>query len=222
MTFSQKRAGAFVGILRALRSCRILDLLKHLYSRLSRYCACRHSVWKRCVMFNTIVRNTFLGFCMTLIWTVGAPIAQASDLPHGHDCATAKQVQPEAEEVVAFANASDRAVYRVVLDERGLLDVRADFGSPAAANVTLLDSSCSPIRPVGSISVMTGTVLTTPSNIWTLGPGTYFVRFEPVGAKLSGNSFSFGTNFTAHYGHDCSTAEPMKLSASNSASRDGE
>lgn len=115
-------------------------------------------------------------------------------------------------EQTAFDNAKDRAVYRVVLETRGLLDVLAIAGESNVGKVQLLDSSCSPIPAIGSgRSVVTGkdSLLTTTAGVWTLDPGGYFVRFEPSSSMVSGRLFSFEATLTPHYGHDCATAEPM-------------
>jgi hypothetical protein len=171
-------------------------------------------------MLRKMLRNMMAGLCWTLLGAVAAPAVWASDFPHGRDCATANPIQLGVEERTQLTNAKDRAVYRVVLEERGLLDVKANSDGEAA-NAELLDSACNPIGIVsGGTSISTGekALITTPSTLWTLNPGVYFVRFDAAGTKGSGNPFTFEAIFTAHYGHDCLTAEPMELAGT----KDGE
>jgi len=162
-------------------------------------------------MFKKLLPMILAVTCLTLIWAVAAPAVWANDFSHGRDCATASLLPLGTEESTVLANASDRAVYRVVLERRGLLDVRANFAN-SDANVELLDSECSPIGAVGGgTSVITGKNMsvTIPSSLWTLGPGAYFVRFDNPSIKAMSSPLTFAAVFTAHYGHDFATAEPM-------------
>jgi hypothetical protein len=164
-------------------------------------------------MFQKIIRNMFWVLCLILFVTVTAPVVRASDATHGQDCISAVQLPFGTERQTEFANRADRAVYRVVLDARGLIDIKADFGSLNAASVELLDSACTPVRAFGgpAASIGMSSVLSVPNNIWTLAPGVYFVRFGPTSSTVFGSPFSFEATFTPHFGHDCATAEPMTL-----------
>lgn len=164
-------------------------------------------------MFKRMFQLFALSFGLALIWSLAIPAAFASDVPHGRTCATAAQIQPGVWQQAALADANDRAVYRVVMDKRGLLDVRAYKPSADIGKVELLNSACEPMRMAGAgTSVVTGenSLLTTPSALWTLAPGAYFIRFEPSSNGMS-RPFTFQVMLTPHYGHDCATAEPMSL-----------
>jgi hypothetical protein len=162
--------------------------------------------------------------CFGISWIVLAPAAQAADIPHGRDCATATDAKLGTELKTTFANAADRAVYRIVLDARGLLDVALVAGESNVGNTELLDSSCVPVQLAAGVSLISGKVsaLTIPSPLWTLSPAVYFVKFHPVSAVKPGSSFNFTITFTRHYGHNCATAEPLSANGNTFASAKGE
>jgi hypothetical protein len=49
----------------------------------------------------------------------------AVDVTHGRDCSTATAVPLATKVQGAFSNSNDRAVYRITLDSRGLIDIMA-------------------------------------------------------------------------------------------------
>jgi hypothetical protein len=170
-------------------------------------------------MFKRILRNPLPVLCLALLWAIATPIALASDVTHGRDCATATAVKLGVDERVILDGAGDRAVYRFGLDNRGLLDIQITSGNSSGLNAELLNSSCNVMRSVsGGVSRVTGkpALITVPGNMWTLDPGLYFVRFSPAAKPAFRSSFTFATVFTPHYGHDCATAEPMGLSMTKS------
>jgi hypothetical protein len=170
-------------------------------------------------MFGKILRNPLPVLCLALLWAIATPMALSIDLTHGRDCATAAQVKLGVEQKVFLDGASDRAVYRIALDKRGLLDISTSSGNSAYISAELLNSSCNVMRSVsGGVSRVTGTpaLITVPGNLWTLDPGLYFVRFSPAAKPAFRSSFTFEAVFTPHYGHDCATAEPMGLFTSKS------
>ena len=79
-------------------------------------------------MFKTTLGNVLMILGFGISWIVLPPAAQAADIPHGRDCATATEAKLGAEVSTTFANAADRAVYRIVLDARGLIDVAVIAG----------------------------------------------------------------------------------------------
>jgi hypothetical protein len=176
-------------------------------------------------MLKTTLKNTFWILALGTLWILLTPAASsAADLPHGRDCNTATAIQFGAKVETAFSNSGDRAVYRVVLNARGLLDVMMSDGDAHVGDVELLDSSCQPLRLGAGPSMITGRIskLSIPSPVWTLGPGTYFVRLSPSSRAVWGARFGFEAAFRPHFGHDCATAEPVSASNSGSASIDGE
>jgi hypothetical protein len=112
----------------------------------------------------------------------------------------------------------------MVLDQRGLIDIWTDAASFDVWAIDLLDSSCKTIPGVSAgSSAVTGTYskITVPSmnvmpgqSVWTLAPGAYFMRLHPDPARVSQVPFTVHSKFTPHYGHNCQTAEPVKLTGS--------
>jgi hypothetical protein len=156
--------------------------------------------------------------------TVSAATAAAADISHSHNCATATEIGVNSDTRAALFDSTDFAVYRMVLDRRGLIDVWTDPGSFSVWDVDLLDSSCQLIPDVqAGKSFITGeySKITVPSfnikpidNVWTLPAGVYFIRLHPDPVLKGGEPFVFHTKFVAHYGHDCKTAEPLPASGS--------
>jgi hypothetical protein len=176
-------------------------------------------------MSKTALKNVLWILALGSLWVLLTPAASsAADLPHGRDCGTATSIHLGAKVETAFSNSSDRAVYRIVLNTRGLIDVVMSDGDANVGNVELLDSSCQPLRLAAGTSMITGRIseLTIPSPIWTLGPGTYFVRLYPSATAVWGARFGFEATFRPHFGHDCATAEPVSANSSGSASINGE
>jgi hypothetical protein len=156
---------------------------------------------------------------------MSTPIVHAAGLDeHGRNCTSATPLAPGEQVTTAFSDTSDRAVYKVVLDRRGLLDVWTDPDTMDIWTMDLLDASCRPIKAVsGGMSVVTGDYarLTIPSTdllneevVSTLGPDTYFIEIRADSIDVFGDVFTLHTRFTPHYGHECATAEPMALNSS--------
>lgn len=148
-----------------------------------------------------------------------------ADIAHGHDCLTAGQIPVNGDTRAVLFNSSDSAVYRLVLDERGLLNVWTDPGSFSVWDVDLLDSSCELVPGVlpGTSVISAGqySKISIPSlnikpndSVWTLPAGVYYIRLHPDPVLKGGEPFVFHTKFVAHYGHDCATAEPVPASRS--------
>jgi len=147
-----------------------------------------------------------------------------ADTPHGGDCATATTVELNTEGRGSFAGTDDRAVYRIVLPRRGLLDVWTEPGNLDLSDVQLLDSSCNEVPGVGPGDSVVGNGymrITVPhlnlkpaESVWTLDPGVYFLRFIPDPVDVFGDPFVFHTNYIPHYGHDFKTAETIAVPAS--------
>ena len=175
-------------------------------------------------MFRKISRLFILGFSIIGIVTLTAPSAKADDLSHGHDCATAKQILPNSLNHGVLTDSTDIAVYRLVLDHSGLIDVWTDPGSFTVWDMELLDSSCVVVPHVaGGVSVITGkySTITVPTfgigpddTMWTLPKGVYFIRMYPAPMLTNGEPFIFHVKFTPHAGHDCSNAESIPPSGS--------
>jgi hypothetical protein len=163
-------------------------------------------------------------FLLVLALALSPAIVLADDISHGHDCVTASQINSNGNTRAVLFDRTDFAVYRMVLDQRGLIDVWTDPGDFSVWDVDLLDSSCRLIPNVhGGKSVMTGqySKITVPSlniqpidNVWTLPAGVYFLRLHPDPVLKGGEPFIFHTKFVAHYGQDCATAEPLPASGS--------
>ena len=121
---------------------------------------------------------------------------------HGQNCASASLLKLGGQVTTSLDNSNDNAVYKIVLDKRGSLDVWADPNTTDIRKMELLDSSCAPIEAIhGGISKTTGKYagLTVPSTdlfgaetVSTLGPGSYFVRVVAVPIDV------FGETFTVH------------------------
>lgn len=147
-----------------------------------------------------------------------------ADTPHGRDCATAATIELNTETGGTFADTDDRAVYRIVLDRRGLLDVWTEAGNFDLWDVKLLDSSCNEVPGVGAGDSVVGNRymrITVPhlnlkpeESVWTLAAGIYFLRFIPDPVDVFGDPFIFHTSFIPHYGHDFETAESIAIPAS--------
>jgi hypothetical protein len=174
-------------------------------------------------------KNFILLFFLALISIGFAPIAHAGALPqhsHAHDCSTANQISLGSDVVATLVATDDYAVYRIALNERGLLDVSIDPGAMDAWDMELLDSSCQPVPEIiGDVSLLKGNwaeitvphkdlLFPTTNSVWTLGSGVYFVRIRPNPVDVFQDQFTFHTTFIPHYGHDCATAEAIKLSNS--------
>jgi hypothetical protein len=151
-----------------------------------------------------------------------AQIAVSGQHPHGHDCMSAGEISLNSDITALLMSSADFAFYRIVLPERGLLDVSVDPGAFDAWNTELLDSSCQPVDgTLSDNSLITGRwaritiprkgMMSLEPSIWTLAPGSYFVRIKPSPVNVFREVFSFRTRFIPHYGHDCETAQPMKL-----------
>jgi hypothetical protein len=172
-------------------------------------------------------KNCILLSFLGLILIGFAPMAHAGALPqhsHAHDCATASQISLDSDVVATLAGTDDYAVYRIALNERGLLDVSIDPGAFDAWSMQLLDSTCQPVPGIiGDVSLLTGNwaeiavphkdfFFPATKSVWTLGSGVFFVRIRPNPIDVFQNQFTFHTKFIPHYGHDCATAEAVKLS----------
>src|SRR5437870_3733270 len=99
-------------------------------------------------MFTRVQKTIALGIVAAASCVLFDSSALA-DTPHGHDCATATTVELNTEARGVFADTADRAVYRIVLERRGLLDVWTEAGDLDLWNVQLLDSSCNEVPGVG-------------------------------------------------------------------------
>jgi len=175
-------------------------------------------------MFRNIGRLIIFTFSIVGILTVTAPSTKADDLSHGHDCATAKEISPNSLNHGVLTDSTDIAVYRVVLDHRGLIDVWTDPGSFSVWDMELLDASCVPVPHVaGGVSLVTGkyskiavpTVgIESDDTVWTIPKGVYFIRMHPAPVLVNGEPFAFHVKFTPHSGHDCATAESIPPSGS--------
>ena len=86
----------------------------------------------------------------------------------------------------------------------------------------LLDSSCRLIsNAIADVSLVSGRwaeitvphqgIVSTDASLWTLGPGVYFVRIRRNPFDAFQERLMFRTSFIPHYGHDCATAEPLKI-----------
>jgi hypothetical protein len=175
-------------------------------------------------MFRNIGRLLVLIVSIIGILTVTAPSAKADDLSHGRDCATAREISPNSLNHGVLTDSTDIAVYRVVLDQRGLLDVWTDPGSFTVWDMELLDAWCVPVPHVtGGVSVVTGkySKITVPAFgtetddiVWTIPKGVYFIRMLPAPVLVNGQPFAFHVKFVPHTGHDCTTAEAIPASGS--------
>jgi len=147
-----------------------------------------------------------------------------AETPHGRNCATATTLELNTEGSGTFADTSDRAVCRIVLQRRGFLDVWTEAGNFDLRDVQLLDSSCKEVPGVGAGDsvVRSGYMLVTvphmnfkpEDSVWTLDAGVYFLRFIPDPVDVFGDPFVFHTNFVPHYGHDFKTAQIISVPAS--------
>jgi hypothetical protein len=172
-------------------------------------------------MFDNIRRIVIPGIFLLWALTGPAPIARADTTPHGHDCNSATEIALNTDIRSALADKTDFAVYRMVLEQRGLIDVWTDPGSFDVSGMDLLDSSCKAVPGVfPGTSVITGqySKITVPSlnvnpaeSVWTLDPGVYFIRLHPNPARVFRKPFTIHNRFTPHYGHECKTAEPVEV-----------
>jgi len=154
--------------------------------------------------------------------TVSPASSIAADIAHGHDCSRASQIPLNSDTRAVLYDSADFAVYRMVLDERELLDVWTDPGSFSVWDVDLLDASCETVTGVSpGASVSTGeySKITVPTfnikpkeNVWTLPAGVYYIRLHPDPVLRGCEPFIFYTKFVAHYGHDCASAQPIPAS----------
>ncbi|PYS50689.1 MAG: hypothetical protein DMG13_20475 [Acidobacteria bacterium] len=168
-------------------------------------------------------KTIVLGLALVGVMILFDLIAKA-DIQHGRTCATAMTISLNTEVRGSFAGTSDRAVYRIVLERRGLLDVWTEAGNLDLWNGQLLDSSCQEVPGVGPGDSVLGDGymrITVPQmnlkpseSVWTLDPGIYFLRFEPDPVDVFGDPFIFHTNYITHYGHDFKTAEPIAFPGS--------
>jgi len=173
-------------------------------------------------------RKIFNLWLVLVLISIGLPAmayAQAvpfNQHPHGHDCMSARQISLNSDITALLLDPADYAFYQIVIPQRGLLDVSLDPGAFDAWNMELLDSSCQPVAGATSDnSLVTGKwarvtiphkgLFTSDISLWTLAPGTYFVRIKPNPVDVFQETFAFRTKFTPHYGHDCDSAEPMKI-----------
>jgi hypothetical protein len=173
-------------------------------------------------MSNNLRAALIFGICLVPGLLVSTPIALA-DGPHshGHNCATATDIKVNHDEQVVLDDTSDFAVYRIVLDRRGLIDIWTDPGSFDIWGMDLLDAFCEPVpRVSGGISAITGryskiTVptfkITPAADVFTLDPGVYYIRMHPDPSRVFHDVFTVHNKFTPHFGHDCATAEPIAL-----------
>lgn len=161
---------------------------------------------------------------IVLLWTILAltfsvTSAIAADLTHGHDCSTATDIGLNSQTRVVLFDNTDFAVYRLVLHQRGLIDVFTDPGSFSVWDIDLLDAACQvvpAIFPATSLTTGKYSEITVPSlniipaqNVWTLPSGVYFIRLHPDPVLRHGDPFLVHIKFVAHYGHDCASAEPI-------------
>ena len=172
-------------------------------------------------------RNTLILAALLIAMAIGlAPMARAAQVAqhtHGHDCQTASSVALNGESHATLTDTNDYAVYRIDLEQRGLLEVTVEPGALDIWGLELLNSSCAVIPGLYSdTSMVTGkwTALTVPHKdylqygdpmTWTLDPGAYFVRIRPNPAKVFQDEITYHTKFIAHYGHDIATAEPITM-----------
>jgi len=169
------------------------------------------------------IRITLVAIVSTVLaLSLSSVTGFAADITHGHDCPTASQIALNSDTRAVLYDSTDFAVYRLVLAERGLIDVWTDPGSFSVWDIDLLDSSCEAVPGVGpGSSMMTAeySKITIPSfaikpmaNVWTLPAGVYYIRLHPDPVLKGGEPFIFHTKFIAHYGHDCASAEPVPVS----------
>lgn len=166
---------------------------------------------------------------IVLLWiqvalTLSAASGIAADITHGHDCSTAIDIGLNSETRVLLSDNTDFAVYRLVLEQRGLLDVRTDPGSFSVWDIDLLDAACRivpGIFPATSLTTGRFSEITVPSlnnkpeeNVWTLSSGVYFIRLHPDPVLKHGDPFLVHVRFVPHYGHDCAGAEPIRIPVS--------
>ena len=149
-------------------------------------------------------RGFFLGL-LALVWASTSRAAWAVDVTPGRDCASASRIDTGVLQRGYLSGPADQAVYRVVLDQRSLMDVTVESGNLELRRVELLDSSCTPLQLRGSGNIL----FSVPTPLWTLAPGVYFIRFAGVPAPLLGLPFTFQVNLTPHRGHDCVSAESL-------------
>jgi len=156
--------------------------------------------------------------------TLSAGQGFAADIAHGHDCSTASLIALDSDTRAVLYDSTDFAVYRLVLQERGLIDVWTDPGNFSVWDIELLDSSCEAVDGVGpGTSIIMGgySKITIPSfnimpkqSVWTLPAGVYYMRLHPDPVLKGGEPFIFHTKFVRHYGHDCASAERVPASGS--------
>jgi hypothetical protein len=156
--------------------------------------------------------------------TASPATAAAADISHGHDCLAAAEIGVNSDTRAVLFDSRDFALYRMVLDRRGLIDMWTDPGSFSVWDVDLLDSSCQLIPNVhaGKSFITRGySKITVPSfnikpidTVWTLPAAVYFIRLNPDPVLKGGEPFVFHTKFVAHFGHDCATAEQLPVSGS--------
>jgi hypothetical protein len=175
-------------------------------------------------MFKRNPTNLLVMLSLAALWLSITSVAAAADLSHARDCATAMLIKPGVEVETAFSNSADRAVYRIVLETRSVIDVVLKSGDASVGNAELLDSSCMPVRLAAGRSAVTGKAaqITVPATVWTLASGVYFVRFSPAPAGKFGMPFVFEAAVRPHFGHDCASAQPLTDNGSSSASIRGE
>jgi hypothetical protein len=171
------------------------------------------------------IRTKIILFSLALLSIASTPLAHAAapgQHPLGKDCATARDISLNSDVTVTLPNTTDYAVYRMSLKQRGLLDVWIDGGTLDMWGMELLDSSCRRIPNViadeslvthrwAEITVPHKGMVSSDASIWTLAAGVYFVRIRPNPFGVFQARFTFHTKFIPHYGHDCDTAEPLKL-----------
>jgi hypothetical protein len=176
------------------------------------------------IMFRKLRMNFTLLVSLAWLLTAFTP-AEARQLaqhPHGHDCASAAEISLNSDVNATLLDTSDYAFYKIVLDQRGVLDVWIDPGVMDAWDMELRNSSCQ-VEPgaVGDESLLTRkwAGITVPHkgrfswdpSAWTLDAGVYFVRIRRNPVRVFQDSFTFHTKFIPHYGHECITAEPIQL-----------
>src|SRR6267143_29454 len=147
-----------------------------------------------------------------------------AETQHGHDCATATTIALNTAGRGEFSDTGDRAVYRIVLERRGLLDVWTEAGNLDLWKTELLDASCNEISGIGAgdsvvgngyVRIAVPNIDLIPSkNVWTLNSGTYFLRFVPDAVDVFGDPFIFHTSYIPHYGHDFKTSQPVGVPGS--------